>query len=371
MGRCAMRGAVASLVVGIGACGPGEVTSERADASGVDATARADGGTDAARDAPPRDSSASDRVDVPTPRDAPLPDVFAVDARASDVVDLGNDDAEIVEVIFPSTLSCAARTQGTVRVRNRGTTTWTLPGRYALGAVDDGDPFFTRDTRVRFGEGVTVAPGETWSFAIPLASPGAAGEHTSDWRMVRDGVRWFGDTASPRVRVTCAPPPTTPFRLSDVQIIASPDVRGFAVTSRLTALGFRPGTFRIDHTRRGMWPPVTIADDGTTQEATVWVFFHIDGTWYGTGGERLRPNQTEKSLENPSLLATDWFYDRNRWGVLTGYVPSPGELVGFMVVAGSTRADDRTPVRERTNVALVPFPSDGADTSFPPFAWEE
>ena len=56
------------------------------------------------------------------------------------------DDAEIVEVVFPATLSCAARTQGTVRVRNRGTTTWSLAGRYALGAVDDSDPFFTTDT---------------------------------------------------------------------------------------------------------------------------------------------------------------------------------------------------------------------------------
>lgn len=111
--------------------------------------------------------------------------------------------------------------------------------------------------------------------------------------------------------------------------------------------------------------------DGTTQEATVWGFFHIGGRWYATGGERLRPNQTDKMLDNPSHIGPGWLYDPGRWGVMTGYVPSPGELVGFMVVAGSTRSDDHVIVRERTGVVLVPFPADDVSTEFPPFAWME
>ena len=49
---------------------------------------------------------------------------------------------------------------------------------------------------------------------------------------------------------------------------------------------------------------------------------------------------------------------------------SPGDLVGFMVVAGSTRSDNNVAVRERSAVVLVPFPRDGLETSFPPFAWQ-
>lgn len=161
------------------------------------------------------------------------------------------------------------------------------------------------------------------------------------------------------------------FDLGAVTIVSSPDVRGFAVTSRVSSLAFAPGTITIDHSLRGTWPPVVIADDGTTQEATIWVFFHIGGQWYATGGERLRPDQTTKALENPSVIGRDWLYDPGRWGVMTGYVPSPGDLVGFMVVAGSTRSDDHVIVRERTGVVLVPFPADGVATSYPPFAWEE
>ena len=376
MSRTSRSPAAWSLLALLG-CAPGEVTAVPDDASADHVSQLTDRGASEVtprfdaplaepapdRPTPPDASDASVAPgDRPTPRDLPPP---------PDVVALGDDDAEIAEVIFPTTLSCGARTEGTIRVRNRGGTTWTLAGGYALGALDDSDPFYTRGSRVRLGDADAVAPGQTHTFSLPLQALTSSGDHTSDWRMVREGVRWFGDAATQRVAVRCTPPPTAPFRLSDVQIIASPDVRGFAVTSRLTEVGFRPGTFRIDHTRRGMWPPVTISDDGTLQEATVWIFFHIDGAWYGTGGERLRPNQSEKMLERASIIGTDWFYDRNRWGVMAGYVPAPGELVGFMVVAGYTRVDDRTPVRETTNVVLIRFPEDGVAASYPPFAWEE
>ena len=39
--------------------------------------------------------------------------------------------------------------------------------------------------------------------------------------------------------------------------------------------------------------------------------------------------------------------------------PAPGEQVGFFVTAGDARAKDVRAVTERSNVVLVPFPSDG------------
>ncbi len=141
------------------------------------------------------------------------------------------------------------------------------------------------------------------------------------------------------------------------------------MTSRLTQIEFRPNNIRVDHTRRGQWPGVDIG--GALQEATLWVFFKINGVWYGTGGERFRPSQTDKQLTKPSDIGPGWLYDPNRWGPMTNYVPRPGELVGFMMVAGSTRSDDRAPVKERSGVVLVPFPADGVVTNFPPFAWQE
>ncbi len=221
------------------------------------------------------------------------------------------------------------------------------------------------------GAGETVLPGEMRDFFVSLAAPGVAGSYLTDWRMVREPAGWFGAVASQPVDVFCDVAVATDFDLAAVTIVSSPDVRGFAVTSTITSLAFSPGTIHIDHTLRGTWPPVVISADGTTQEATIWVFFHIGGTWYATGGERLRPDQTDKALENPSHIGADWLYDPGRWGVMTNYVPSPGDLVGFMVVAGSTRSDDHVIVDERTGVVLVPFPADDTATMFPPFAFQE
>lgn len=278
------------------------------------------------------------------------------------------DDALITSDAFPGQMGCGQTITVTVTAQNNGTSTWTKAGGYRLGAVSGSDPL-SKTARYDLGDADSVPPGGTFDFALTLTAPAAADKPTSTWRMLREPAQWFGQTNARTVNVSCTAAP--PFDLSKVTIIGSPDVRGFPVTSKLTSLSFSPGTIHVDHEKRGQWPPVVIADDGTTQEATIWVFFAIDGAWYATGGERLRPNQTDKQLDNPSKIGPGWLYDSNRWGVMTNYVPQAGDLVGFMVVAGSTRSDNHVIVEERTGVVLVNFPADGQSTSFPPFAYQE
>jgi hypothetical protein len=174
----------------------------------------------------------------------------------------------------------------------------------------------------------------------------------------------FATLAAPVV----PPPPPGPggsgdFNLASVKIIGSPDVRSWPITSDITSLRLGGGLFHIDHTKRCQWPGVDIG--GALQESTVWVFFQIGGQWYGSGGERLRPCQTDKELGRPSDIGPGWFYSPI-WAPMAGHVPQPGELVGFMMVAGSTRADSNAPVRERSRVVLIRWPGDGGG-SFPPF----
>jgi hypothetical protein len=153
--------------------------------------------------------------------------------------------------------------------------------------------------------------------------------------------------------------------LSTVTILNSPDIRTWPITSEVTALRLGGGKMHIDHTKRGQWPAVPF--ETTTQETTVWVFFNIDGQWFGTGGERLRPNQNEKDLGKPSDIGPGWLFAPDRWKQMANYVPKPGELVGFMVATGISRGFGEAPVNERTAVVLIPFPSDAAGGSFPPF----
>lgn len=318
-----------------------------------------------AADAPAFDGGA---LDAGAGEDAPA----ALDVGPDAPTDPAVDDASVEAFVFPHALGCTARTLALVTVRNTGTSTWTSALGYGLEAEGGSDPLHTEAARVLLPAGVSVAPGATHDFDVSLAAPGAAGRFVSDWRMARDGAPPFGASSSHDVDVYCDTTTPAAFDLAAVTIVSSPEVRDFAVTSTITSLSFTPGTIHIDHTARGTWPPVVIDPvDGTEQEATIWVFFHIGGQWYATGGERLRPSQTDKALPNPSWIGREWLYDPGRWGVMTGYVPSPGDLVGFMVVAGSTRSDDHVVVRERTGVVLVAFPPDDETTAFPPFAWQE
>jgi hypothetical protein len=345
--RWAFAAAIASL-----ACAGCEPTTLRGpDAATVDAPAS---------DAPLESTDSSAALDAATESDA------AAEVDASP----GVDDAALVGTVFPRALGCTARTLAVVSVTNTGTTTWTSAAGYGVEAVTP-TPLHTAPGRTTLADGETVAPGESHDFLVALEADGVAAHHATSWSLARDGLGRFGPRIDAELDVYCDTARVEDFDLGAVTIVSSPDVRGFAVTSRVSSLAFAPGTITIDHSLRGTWPPVVIADDGTTQEATIWVFFHIGGQWYATGGERLRPDQTTKALENPSVIGRDWLYDPGRWGVMTGYVPSPGDLVGFMVVAGSTRSDDHVIVRERTGVVLVPFPADGVATSYPPFAWEE
>lgn len=317
----------------------------------------------------PQDSGTAADARVADAAAAPDANVVIEDSgvEPDSAVMLPEDDAEFVAAEFPNAIECGLTASARVTVRNSGSATWTRATGYKLGAIDDSDPF--APGRVELADGDAVATGATHTFTIDLLAPAAAGAYSSDWRMVHEGVRWFGASARADITVDCPVPGD--FDLGAVTILGSPDVRSYAVTSTITSLEFRPDNFHIDHTKRGQWPPVVIAPDGTTQEATVWVFFKIDGAWYGTGGERLRPNQTDKQLGNPSDIGPGWLYDPNRWGVMTNYVPAPGEVVGFMVVAGSTRSDSNVIVMERTGVVLIPFPPDGQMTAFPPFLWME
>lgn len=320
---------------------------------------------------PPRstgDAGMDGATDAPLDGGNDAPTIDGGSDAGEDVPAAAVDGVTITGVVFPRALGCTAATVAMVTVTNSGTSTWSAADGFALAPADGTDPFGGTG-RGELGDTI-VAPGESFTFLPPLSAGGAPRTATTRWRMVH-GASAFGDVAEQEITVHCDPADVADFDLSAVTIVASRDVRGFPVTSDITSLWFQPGTIHIDHTLRGMWPPVVIADDGTEQEATIWVFFHIGGQWYATGGERLRPDQTEKALPNPSWIGNEWLYDPGRWGVMTGYVPSPGELVGFMVVAGSTRSDDRVIEEERTGVVLVPFPADGVRTEFPPFAYQE
>ncbi len=61
--------------------------------------------------------------------------------------------------------------------------------------------------RVWLDEADAVGPGQEHSFVLPLVAPEDwSGATTTDWQMVHEGVRWFGEETAALIDVSCEAP---------------------------------------------------------------------------------------------------------------------------------------------------------------------
>ncbi|MBN1491259.1 MAG: immunoglobulin domain-containing protein [Phycisphaerae bacterium] len=105
---------------------------------------------------------------------------------------------EYVSDTIPPVMGAGLAYPVSITFRNRGVL-WSNARNFRLGAVGDSDPF-TAFNRVNIsGE---VRPGNTYTFSFTMVAPAAPGSYITDWRMVRDGVAWFGPTLTKQVDVS-------------------------------------------------------------------------------------------------------------------------------------------------------------------------
>ena len=86
-----------------------------------------------------------------------------------------------------------------VRMRNTGTAAWSAAENDRLGSVNPPDNEAWGFHRVAVP--AVVAPGAEVTFTFTVKAPRTPGEYNFQWRMVRDGVEWFGEE-TPNVLVT-------------------------------------------------------------------------------------------------------------------------------------------------------------------------
>ena len=105
----------------------------------------------------------------------------------------------------PATLNPGQTVQVAVTMKNTSIHPWTSASAFALGSQNPQDN--TQWGSGRIGLAHDVAPGEQVTFTFPLTAPTSAGYFNFSWRMVQDGVAWFGDY-TPTVRVKVGNPKT-------------------------------------------------------------------------------------------------------------------------------------------------------------------
>lgn len=205
-------------------------------------------------------SNDADR-DAPVIADGDLElDSDRMDADESDGIrPREEDDARMIDSDLPAVLACSQSRHVSITVENTGDTTWTRAEGYKLGTVDDSDPLHPGDGRIWLPEDAAVRTGERWTFEIDLTAPAVPGTYRTDWQMVHEGVRWFGEIVASEVIVECA-------GAVDATTLENKHVFGYQGWFACAGDGspvdrwvhwFRDGRADEDHVTIDFWPDVS------------------------------------------------------------------------------------------------------------------
>lgn len=114
-----------------------------------------------------------------------------------------SNDAQFVSQSVPSSMYAGEPYSVSVTMRNAGNTTWPAGSTYRLGSQNPQDNTTWGFSRVVLTQ--AVPPGGTVTIDFGVTAPGK-GTYNFQWRMVQEGVQWFG-AFTPNVQVTVKLPP--------------------------------------------------------------------------------------------------------------------------------------------------------------------
>lgn len=114
-----------------------------------------------------------------------------------------SNQSEFVSQTVPASMMGGEAYTVTIKMKNIGNTTWQAGTGYKLGSQNPQDNTRWFTSRAELTN--PVAPGETAVFTFQVTAPGKAGSYNFQWRMLREGVEWFGP-ATPNLVITVKNP---------------------------------------------------------------------------------------------------------------------------------------------------------------------
>lgn len=120
------------------------------------------------------------------------------------------DNAAFISQNVPAAMTTGQTSTVSVTMKNTGSTTWAPSGDlgYKLGTQNPQDnTLWVGTTRIHMMPGEAILPGQSKTFTFNITAPAASGTYNFQWRMVREGVTWFG-AASTNVAIHVTAPPT-------------------------------------------------------------------------------------------------------------------------------------------------------------------
>ncbi len=102
------------------------------------------------------------------------------------------NNARFISQTLPENILPGQSFEGSITFENTGTTTWTPANHYSLGTQAPQDNTIWMETN-RVALPNDVEPGQQVTFHVTLTAPENEGMYVIQWRMVQDGVEWFGE----------------------------------------------------------------------------------------------------------------------------------------------------------------------------------
>jgi len=187
-------------------------------------------------------------------------------------------------------------------------------------------------------------------------------EKTYFWRVIATDPANAVTSAASAV----SPMKVQPFNLQQATILDSPDnFAFFTETAKITTLVMGPSGINVDFTKKNgsdRWPDIFPPGFSGPIQYCLGMAWNIDGHWYASAPIEMWNDRLEGGGP-PQDYALNWFYNPQRWAPMTFHQPSPGETIGFFVVAGDVRGfNSNQKYQERSNVVMVPMPDGGGAT---------
>ncbi len=104
-----------------------------------------------------------------------------------------SNGAEFVSQTVEMTMIAGGKQTVSITMKNTGATTWTAKGGYSLGSQNPQDNFIWGGGRVYLRPSDSVAPQQAKTFRFTITAPRWPGPYNFQWRMLQEGVEWFGD----------------------------------------------------------------------------------------------------------------------------------------------------------------------------------
>jgi len=101
-----------------------------------------------------------------------------------------NDAAFVSQTVPNGALKRGQKYSVSVTMKNTGTSTWTVANNYRLGSQNPQDNLTWGLNR--FNLPSSVNPGASVTFAFTITAPSTVGDYNFQWKMIHEGVGWFG-----------------------------------------------------------------------------------------------------------------------------------------------------------------------------------